>query len=108
MITPDLDQKEVTVFGWVEDIRDLGGLAFLSLRDREGTVQITVPKKRASGDVREKVGRLGRQFSIGVRGRCRLERKLLVASRFFQRRLKSLVWLVILFRWILLEEFQRI
>jgi len=68
-VTPELDQKEVTVFGWVEDIRDLGGLTFLSLRDREGLVQVTIPKKRASSAVLEKTGRLGRQFSIGVRGK---------------------------------------
>jgi len=90
MITPDLDQKEVTVFGWVEDIRDLGGLAFLSLRDREGTVQITVPKKRASGDVREKVGRLGRQFSIGVRGKVQARKEAPRGVEIFPEEIKIL------------------
>ena len=75
VITPDLDQKQVTVFGWVEDIRDLGGLTFLSLRDRKGAVQITIPKKRVSNEVLDKVGKLGRQFSIGVRGKVQAKKE---------------------------------
>lgn len=41
--------KDVTVAGWVHDIRLIGGINFLLLRDKEGIVQITakktVPKK---------------------------------------------------------------
>ena len=37
-IKPELDGKEVTVFGWIKEIRDLGGIRFLILRDREGNV----------------------------------------------------------------------
>ncbi len=43
-VTPDLDGKEVTLFGWVQEVRDLGGLRFIIMQDREGTVQITIPK----------------------------------------------------------------
>jgi len=75
MITTELDQKEITIFGWVEDIRDLGGLAFISLRDREGTVQVTIPKKKVSGKVLEKTKQLGRQFSIGIRGKVQARKE---------------------------------
>lgn len=34
-----LDQK-VTLKGWVQKRRDLGGLIFIDLRDREGVVQV--------------------------------------------------------------------
>jgi aspartyl-tRNA synthetase len=45
-VTPELDGSEVIVLGWVEDIRDLGGIYFLILQDREGTVQVTIPRKK--------------------------------------------------------------
>ncbi len=67
-ITPELSGKEVVVFGWVLDIRDLGGLRFLILQDREGTVQITIPRKKVSPQVSKKSDALQRQYSIGVKG----------------------------------------
>jgi len=90
MITPNLDQKEVTVFGWVEDVRDLGGLVFLSLRDKEGTVQVTIPKKRVSSDVLEKVRSLGKQFSIGVRGRVQAKKEAPQGIEIFPEQIKIL------------------
>ncbi len=67
-ITRKLDGKEVIVFGWILDIRDLGGLRFLILQDREGTVQITIPRKKVSPQVLEKAEALQGQYSIGVKG----------------------------------------
>lgn len=67
-ITSELNGKEVIVFGWVQDVRDLGGLRFLILQDREGTVQITIPRKKVSHQVLQKAEALQRQYSIGVRG----------------------------------------
>lgn len=67
-VTPQLDGKEVIVFGWILDIRDLGGIRFLILRDREGAVQVTIPRKRVSADVVKKADALQRQYSLGVKG----------------------------------------
>ncbi len=67
-IKSELDGKEVIVLGWVLDIRDLGGIRFIILRDKMGTVQITIPKNKVSKEVLEKSGNLQRQFSIGVKG----------------------------------------
>jgi len=67
-VTPELDGREVVVLGWVLDIRDLGGIRFVVLRDREGTVQITIPRKKVNANVVKKADALQRQFSIGVKG----------------------------------------
>lgn len=67
-VTPDLDGKEVTLFGWVQEVRDLGGLRFIILQDREGTAQITIPKKRVAPEVLAKSDLLQKRFSFGVKG----------------------------------------
>lgn len=67
-VTPDLDGKEVTLFGWVQEVRDLGGLRFIIMQDREGTVQITVPKKRVATEVLAKSDLLQKRFSFGLKG----------------------------------------
>ncbi len=67
-ITPELDGAEVTLFGWIQDIRDLGGIRFLILQDREGTIQLTIPKKRIQPEVLAKSNLLQKRFSLGVKG----------------------------------------
>ena len=67
-VRPELDGQEVTLFGWVQEIRDLGGIRFIILQDREGTVQITVPRKKVSSEVLSKSDALQRRYSIGVKG----------------------------------------
>ncbi|MGB9841471.1 MAG: aspartate--tRNA(Asn) ligase [Candidatus Bathyarchaeales archaeon] len=67
-VTPAMDGKEVTLFGWVKEIRDLGGIRFVILQDREGTIQITVPRKKVSAEVLAKSDSLQKRYSIGVKG----------------------------------------
>jgi nondiscriminating aspartyl-tRNA synthetase len=67
-IKPELDGKEVLVLGWVQDIRDLGGIRFVILQDKNGKVQITIPRDEAKSRVLKKAGSLQRQYSIGVKG----------------------------------------
>lgn len=38
--------KHLTVGGWVQDLRNLGGISFLQLRDKYGVIQVTCLKKR--------------------------------------------------------------
>jgi aspartyl-tRNA synthetase len=67
-VTPDMDGEEVTLFGWVQEIRDLGGIRFIILQDRDGTIQVTIPKKKVSPEVLSKSDALQKRYSIGVKG----------------------------------------
>ena len=67
-VSPEIDGQEVTLFGWVLEIRDLGGIRFVILQDREGTIQITIPKKRVATEVLGKSDLLQKRFCLAVRG----------------------------------------
>ncbi len=67
-ITPELDGKEVIVLGWVQDIRDLGGIRFVILQDRDGTIQITIPRNRVARNLVKRADYLQRHYTIGVKG----------------------------------------
>lgn len=58
----------VTVNGWVQDVRNLGGISFITLRDRHGTVQITMPKKKIEPELFESLTRLSRESAVSVTG----------------------------------------
>jgi len=47
--------------GWIHEIRDLGGIKFLILRNREGLYQIVLPKKKVPGEIFEKVSELNKE-----------------------------------------------
>jgi nondiscriminating aspartyl-tRNA synthetase len=67
-VKPEMDGEEVTLFGWVQEIRDLGGIRFIILQDREGTIQVTVPRKKVGSEVLSKSDALQKRYSIGVKG----------------------------------------
>lgn len=59
--------KPVTLAGWVEDVRNLGGIAFLILRQREGTFQATV-KKKGGEALFESASKIVRESVVAVQG----------------------------------------
>jgi len=67
-ILPELEGEIVTVFGYVEEIRDLGGLKFVVLRDRDGTIQVTIHPSTVTSDLLKKFEDLKKQSVIGIRG----------------------------------------
>lgn len=67
-VRSDMDGGEVTLFGWVQEVRDLGALRFIILQDREGTIQVTVLRKKVSSEVLSKSDALQKRYSIGVKG----------------------------------------
>ncbi len=70
-VTPEIDGQEITLFGWVQEIRDLGGIRFIILQDREGTIQITIPKKRIAPEVLAKSDLLQKRFSLAIKGKVK-------------------------------------
>jgi aspartyl-tRNA synthetase len=68
-IKAELEGREVVVMGYVGTVRDLGGLKFLTLHDREGFLQVTAPKTKVSEEVFEEMDRLPLQSCVAVRGR---------------------------------------
>lgn len=58
----------VTVRGWVQDIRNLGGISFITLRDRYGTIQLTLPKKKIDPELFGEITKLNRESVISVTG----------------------------------------
>jgi len=67
--------KEVTLCGWVHEVRDLGGLVFVVLRDREGFIQITLPKKKVDAETFEIAKKVRRESVIRVVGVVKKEPK---------------------------------
>jgi aspartyl-tRNA synthetase len=59
--------REVTLLGWVQRRRDLGGLVFVELRDRQGIVQV-VFNPEVSPEAHEKAQSLRSEFVVGVKG----------------------------------------
>jgi len=59
---------EVTLSGWVQRVRDKGGLMWIDLRDRYGVTQLTFEEGRSKADVIEQARELGREFVIQVQG----------------------------------------
>jgi len=59
------------VNGWAEEIRNLGGIKFIKLHTITGDVQITLPKKKVSKELFDKVDKITRQSALSVTGTLR-------------------------------------
>jgi aspartyl-tRNA synthetase len=68
-INADYAGQEVTLCGWVNRVRDMGGVIFLDLRDREGIVQVVYDPDLAS--VFETATSLRNEFCVQIKGLVR-------------------------------------
>jgi aspartyl-tRNA synthetase len=59
---------DVTLCGWIQKSRDLGGMTFVDLRDRYGITQLAF-NEEVNKDLCEKARKLGREFVIQVIGK---------------------------------------
>jgi aspartyl-tRNA synthetase len=63
---------ESTLCGWVARRRDLGQLIFITMRDREGVLQLVFDPTETSAEAMETAGGLRGEFVLAVRGRVRM------------------------------------
>ena len=62
-------QESVILCGWVQKVRDKGGMAWVDLRDRYGITQLIFEDGKTPVSVLEKVRTLGREFVIKAEGK---------------------------------------
>ena len=59
--------RQVTLAGWVQRTRKMGGMTFVDVRDRYGLTQLVFDEAK-NADLCEQANRLGREFCIQVKG----------------------------------------
>ncbi|MBR1644010.1 MAG: aspartate--tRNA ligase [Bacteroidales bacterium] len=59
--------QEVTLAGWVQRTRDLGGMTFVDLRDRYGVTQLAF-NMESNAPLCEQARKLGREYVIQIKG----------------------------------------
>ncbi|MDD2836007.1 MAG: aspartate--tRNA(Asn) ligase [Methanothrix sp.] len=74
-INAQLDGKEVILTGFAHEMRDLGGIAFLVLRDRKGLAQVTLVKKLLGKEAFKSARTISRESVVMVRGNVKAEPK---------------------------------
>ena len=66
--TVKVGDGEVTVRGWIQDTRNLGGISFIALRDRYGVIQLTLPKKKIEPELFKTLTTISRESVVAVTG----------------------------------------
>jgi len=66
---------EATVAGWVHEVRDLGGIAFVIVRDASGRIQVKVEKGEIDEDVEERATEVSRESVVRITGPVEAEER---------------------------------
>jgi aspartyl-tRNA synthetase len=67
-VNDSLNDEEIVIMGWVHEIRDLGGIVFVLIRDKDGIIQVTAPTKHISPEVLEEINRFRKESVVMVKG----------------------------------------
>ncbi len=67
-VTPELAGETVKITGWVHEIRDLGGIVFVLIRDKNGITQLTAPSKKLSEEMMADVRAARKETIVTVTG----------------------------------------
>lgn len=62
------DGKKATIAGWVYDLRDLGKIRFVVVRDLSGEMQVTGFKGDVSKEIFDLMGKVSRESSVVISG----------------------------------------
>ncbi|HET9293815.1 MAG TPA: aspartate--tRNA ligase [Gemmatimonadales bacterium] len=93
-LTRDLAGRQVRLGGWVHRRRDLGGVVFIDLRDRDGLVQLSFDPRWSSGDVITRAAALGPETVVLVEGevavRPEIGRDTMMATREVEVQVRTL------------------
>lgn len=73
----DVDQN-VVLNGWVESVRDHGGIHFIDLRDRYGITQVVLPQSEKYAEV---VDSIRSEFVLSVEGKVRLRPEEMINAK---------------------------
>jgi len=74
-LTAEHDGEHVSIAGWVHEKRDLGGVFFLIVRDREGFAQVTLHKREVDRELFEQARKVPRESVVVVEGIIKGEQK---------------------------------
>jgi aspartyl-tRNA synthetase len=66
-VSEELIGKEVVLNGWVDRIRDLGGIKFILIRDRYGKTQVFFDPEK-NKDLYEKALKLNLEYTVSIKG----------------------------------------
>ena len=61
--------KNVILCGWIQRVRDKGGMIWIDLRDRYGVTQLIFEEGKSSDGLKEKVRTIGREFVVKIQGK---------------------------------------
>ena len=67
--------EEIRLAGWVDTIRDLGGVLFIDLRDQYGITQVVVSGNESKTDF---AARIPVESTVSILGKVRLEVSLAI------------------------------
>lgn len=60
--------KNITLMGWVQRVRNMGGILFVWLRDRSGVIQVVIDANQISQEAFQLAETLRSEFVIAVKG----------------------------------------
>lgn len=67
-VNTNLAGEDVIIMGWVHEIRDLGGIIFVLIRDREGMIQVTAPSKKVEPNILEEIRKFRKESVVAIKG----------------------------------------
>ncbi len=68
LVKPELDGRRVKLFGWVHEVRDLGSIVFLVLRDKTGLCQAVFNKSQVGEQLASVLEEITRESVVKVYG----------------------------------------